>query len=63
MEKVVRRYGSFEEADAADREFYKSLSGNERLDILLELVRQTEGFENEFKKVYRIINLRDSHNS
>ncbi len=38
MEKVVQKFNSFEEAEAADRAFYKSLSPEERMQILLELI-------------------------
>ncbi len=38
MEKVVRKFHSFDDADNADCEYYRSLSGNEKLQILLELI-------------------------
>ncbi len=38
MEKVVRKFRSFDEADDADFEYYRTLSGNEKLQILLELI-------------------------
>jgi len=38
MEKVVRKYTSFEAADDAEFEFYRGLSGNEKLQMLLELI-------------------------
>ena len=38
MVKVVRKYSSFEAADAADDERLRSLSGAARLAILLELI-------------------------
>jgi hypothetical protein len=38
MEKVVRKFRSFNEADLADDEYYRTLSGNEKLQILLELI-------------------------
>jgi hypothetical protein len=37
-EKVVRKFVSFDEADNADYEYYRALSGNEKLQILLELI-------------------------
>jgi len=59
MEKVVRKFRSFREADEADLRFYRSLSGNERVNILLELVRQATADETTegFKRVYRIVKL------
>ena len=38
METVVRKFRSFDEADDADYEYYRDLSGNEKLQILLELI-------------------------
>jgi hypothetical protein len=38
MEKVVRKFHSFDDADNADYEYYRTLSGNEKLQILLELI-------------------------
>lgn len=38
MEKIVRKFDSFEAADLADDEYYAALSGNEKLQILLELI-------------------------
>ena len=38
MERVVRKFRSFDEADNADYEYYRTLSGNEKLQILLELI-------------------------
>ena len=38
MKKTVRRFRSFEEADKADYVYYQSLSGDEKLQILLELI-------------------------
>jgi len=38
MEKIVRKFDSFDEADNADDEYYRAMSGNERLQILVELI-------------------------
>jgi hypothetical protein len=38
MEKIVQKFSSFEEADNADDEYYRALSGNEKLQMLLELI-------------------------
>jgi hypothetical protein len=38
MEKIVRKFRSFEEADNADYEYYRTLSGNEKLQLLLDLI-------------------------
>ena len=38
MERVVQKFSSFDEADNADYEYYRTLSGNEKLQLLLELI-------------------------
>ena len=38
MEKIVQKFRSFDEAEAAEYEYYSTLSGNEKLQILLELI-------------------------
>ena len=38
VEKTARIFRSFAEAEQADRDFYKKLSGNERLQLLVELL-------------------------
>jgi hypothetical protein len=38
MEKIVRKFHSFEAADDADYEYYRTLSGDEKLQLLLELI-------------------------
>jgi hypothetical protein len=37
VEKEVRRFTNFKDAEKADRDFYRKLSGNERLQICIEL--------------------------
>jgi hypothetical protein len=38
MERIVRKFSSFEEADNAELEYYRTLSGNEKLQLLLDLI-------------------------
>ena len=58
MEKVVRTFNSHSEAEKADREYYRSLTPEERLNILLELVEQgNRDAPSGFKRVYRIVEL------
>ena len=40
MKKTARKFPSFSEAEKADRDFYEKLTGNERLQILVELLNQ-----------------------
>ncbi len=53
MQKTVAKFRSFEEADKADRDFYKRLTPQERLDILLELL--SHGPEQRFERAYRVV--------
>ena len=38
MKKTVQKFHSFEAADEAEYAYYRSLSGDEKLQILLELI-------------------------
>jgi hypothetical protein len=38
MEKIVRKFRSLEEADNADYDYYRILSGSEKLQLLLDLI-------------------------
>jgi hypothetical protein len=38
MEKAVRIFRNFEEADEADREYFERLTPQQRLDIFLEIL-------------------------
>jgi hypothetical protein len=55
VEKTVQRFSGFAEADKADRDFYKKLTGNQRLQILVELSKHEP--EQRLERVYRIIKL------
>ena len=59
MEKVVRIFHSQEEADEADREFYRSLTPQQRMDIFVELQENTwpwgNGAEQGLARVYRVV--------
>ena len=56
MKKVVRTFRSFEEAEEADREFYRSLTPEQRMEILLELIeRGTSGAPSRLERVYRVV--------
>ena len=60
MEKRVAKFRTFEETEKADCDFYRSLSPQERLDILLELVeRGNRGAPEGFERVYRVRKLGD----
>jgi len=58
IERVVRKYSSFEEADAADRAYYAQLTPAERLNILLEIIqryRESIHAPEGVARVYRIV--------
>ena len=55
--KMVRVSPTLSEADKDDREFYKKLSGNERLDILLQLIRHEP--EQRLERICRVTQLSD----
>ena len=55
MEKTVAKFRDFSEAEKSDREFYRKLSGRERLDILLQLSKHEP--EPRFERVYRVVKL------
>ena len=53
MKKTARKFHSFSEAEKADRELYKKLTGKERLQILVELL--DHGPEQRLERVSRIV--------
>ncbi len=62
MEKVIKKFSSFEKAQEADDNYYNSLTPNQRVDLVLEMqARYREGIEDEaaagFSRVYRIAEL------
>jgi len=52
VQKTVRKFDTLAEAEKADREFYKKLSGNERLQILVELLNHAP--EQRLERISRI---------
>ena len=62
MEKTAKKFRNFAEAEKADHEFYKKLTGNERLQILVDLLNHDP--EQRLERVSRITKLsRDCHPS
>ena len=52
---TIAKFRSFEEAEKADRDFYKKLTPDERLKILLELL--PHGPQQRLERVYRLTKL------
>lgn len=55
VERTVKKFSTYESAEQADREFYKRLTGNERLELLLELINHAP--EQRLERVSRITKL------
>jgi hypothetical protein len=59
MQQTVRVFHSFADSEKAEREYYASLSPEQRLDILLDLIARLHPHETEqrLERVYRVIKL------
>ena len=58
MESRVRTFRTHGEAERADRAYYRALTPQQRLDLLLELVeRGNHGTASRLARVYRIVKL------
>jgi hypothetical protein len=61
MERVVRIFDRFEDADAAEAASYAALSSTERLDVLLDLIARYRESLGEaaarFERVHRVVEL------
>lgn len=59
MEPAVRKFTTFDEAEEADRAYYRALTPAERLSIMIDLIYPEDGdaASARFERVYRIIKL------
>ena len=59
MDLVARKFATFEEAEAADRAYYRSLTPSERLAIMIDLIypEGSDAASTGFERVYRIVKL------
>lgn len=59
MKRTIRVFKSFAEAENADKEYYRSLTPAQRIEMLLILRDQYHPYPNDvtegFKRVYRVI--------
>lgn len=64
MERVLRVFSSFEEADLADDQDYADMTPQARLDVLIELIEHNRSALGEaadrFERVHRVIELSQS---
>ena len=64
MEKLLKVFNSFEEAEQADDAYYASLTPQQRVDLLLDLIaahRESLGeTASRFERVYRVVELSES---
>jgi len=64
MQRDVSVFASFREAEEADRQFYASLTPQQRLDILLDLMaahrESLDEAPQRFERVYRVVELSES---
>ena len=64
VERVIRKFDSFKEAERADADHYAALTPQERVNVLLYLVesyRQSLGETSErLERVYRVVELSKS---
>lgn len=59
MEPVVRKFNTFEEAEAAEREYYRGLTPDERIAIMLDLIfpEGTDAASARLERVCKIVPL------
>ena len=64
MEKVVRRFDSHADAEEADRRYYQSLTPQQRVDLLVEMVYgnrdPNDPASERLERVCRIVQLSES---
>ena len=51
MEKVVQKFNSFEEAERANRAYYRSLTPKQRTEILIQMIDDYYGTEHRLERV------------
>lgn len=64
MRTDLQQFSGFDAAEKAEREYYAALTPQERLDLLLELIRRHQESLGEaakgFERVYRVVELSQS---
>lgn len=61
MEKVIRIFNSFAEAERSDYEFYQSLTPQQRLEMVFDIVANAypDEIKRRSERVYRITKLEE----
>ena len=54
MGKIVRKFRSFEEEENAEYDYYRALSGNEKLQLLLDLIMPEHADEAVIERSARV---------
>jgi hypothetical protein len=60
MDRVVRVFNSFEDAEQADRQEYAQMTPQERLDLLLDLIKiysDNAANQQRLARVHRVVEL------
>ena len=63
MEKTVKKFATFQEADASDIDYLARLSGEERIQMLLELIALENPDETTIQRHARVYPLAESKRS
>ena len=59
LAKIVLKFRSFAEAEKAEKDFYRGLTGQERLNMLVELLNQHP--DQRIERIIRITKLPADH--
>ena len=61
LDRTVAKFSSHEQAAQADREYYRSLTPQQRVDLVLELMensrKEGDAAAERFERVYRVVKL------
>jgi hypothetical protein len=63
MERVVRKFTSFQEADEATYAYYRSLTPEQRLQLLLDLIMPEDPNEARIERVAKVYPLAQERGS
>ena len=62
MEKIIKKYKNFEEANAAEKEYWQNASYEERINTMLHVQQlMLELFYPDVKKMEKVMSIRKLH--